>query len=69
MTQPQLFETTTTSIAGWNSHMMGLTQLLIARGPHRHRSAIPKAALEEFRFSAVRVDTLAYVSENINVTR
>ena len=43
------------STAGWHSHISGLSQLVSTRGPQRHREAIPRAALEEFRTSAVRV--------------
>jgi len=55
LTSYQLFESMTTSIAGWNSHMNGLSQLVLARGPHRHRLPISRANLEEYRTAAVGV--------------
>ena len=49
----QLFETTTSSIKGWNSHLSGLGHLVRLRGPHRHQSPLGRAVLEAYRFSSV----------------
>lgn len=49
----QLFESTTPSIAGWNSHIPGLKHLVLMRGPQRHMTPFTRAVLEEFRTSSV----------------
>lgn len=49
----QLFESTTPSIAGWNSHISGLKHLVLMRGPQRHMTPFTRAVLEEFRTSSV----------------
>jgi len=53
LTHLQLFESTAPSIAGWNSHITGLGQLVLLRGPDKHRSPFARAILEVFRNSAV----------------
>ena len=49
----QLYEPTDGSTAGWNSHADGVTQLILIRGPDRHRSPFGRALLEGIRLSAV----------------
>ena len=53
LTSHQLFESTTPSIAGWNSHISGLSHLVRARGPRRYLTSFARAVLEEFRTSSV----------------
>ena len=54
LTTFQLFETTTPSIAGWNSHVSGLKHLVLVRGPQRHVTSFARAVFEEFRICSVR---------------
>ncbi|KAF6218481.1 hypothetical protein HO133_005830 [Letharia lupina] len=49
----ELFESTTPSIAGWNSHISGLKHLVLMRGPQRHMTPFTRAVLEEFRTSSM----------------
>lgn len=60
----QLFESTAPSIAGWNSHITGLGQLVLVRGPEKHRSEFARGILEEFRTSAVSPITFTVVTRS-----
>lgn len=46
----ELFESTTEDTAPWHTHLEGVSHLLQARGPQRHRGSLSRAVYEDLRY-------------------
>lgn len=63
-TDCQVFESTSSTLSSWDSHVAGTARLLRTRGPEQHQAPMPRAVFEDFRYVLVCVAVVLHMTQH-----